>query len=380
MDITGPDLERLVALGGQIFAQLMQEMPEAQIRPIPSLELGGPEIQVIPDRERAAKMGLTSEELGSIVSAAVDGVKASDYLYEGDEIDLTVIGADHGPRRIQDVEQMLLRTSEGQLVPLSSVAEVRLINGPEQINHVERDRAITLEVTPPEKMPLEAAMKLIKERIVEPLRGSGALGSLYGIRLSGTADKLTAARNALQGNFLLAVLITYLLMCGLFESYLYPFVIMFSVPPAAMGGFIALRLVSRFVTFQQLDIIAMLGFVLLVGIVVSNAILIVHQALNFMRDQQMPPRDAIAESVRTRVRPILMTTATTLGGLAPLAVVTGPGSELYRGLGSVVLGGLVSSTVFTLVVVPTLFSLVLDAKLRLSGAFKGKWLVSPKLR
>jgi len=306
IEITGPELPRLVALGGRIFGQLRQELPEAQIRPIPSLELGSPEVQIIPDRERAAKMHLTSEELGSIVSSAVDGLKASDYQYYGDEIDLTVIGANQAPQRSQDFEQLLVRTREGR------------------------------------------------------------------IRLSGTADKLTAARNALRGNFLLAVLITYLLMCGLFESFLFPFVIMFSVPLAGIGGFIGLRLVSRFVEFQQLDIIAMLGFVILVGVVVNNAILIVHQALNFMRNEQMGPREAIAESVRTRVRPIFMTTTTTLGALLPLALVTGPGSELYRGLGGVVLGGLVSSTIFTLVLVPTLFSLVLDAKLRMTRAVRGE--------
>ena len=160
---------------------------------------------------------------------------------------------------------------------------------------------------------------------------------------------------------LLALLITYLLMVALFESWLYPLVIILSVPLGAVGGILGLRLLNLFY-LQPLDVLTMLGFVILIGTVVNNPILIVHQSLNHMREDQMPPRHAILESVRTRIRPIFMTTTTTVLGLLPLVLFPGAGSELYRGLGSVVLGGLVVSTIFTLVLVPTLFSLALDAK------------------
>jgi HAE1 family hydrophobic/amphiphilic exporter-1 len=153
-----------------------------------------------------------------------------------------------------------------------------------------------------------------------------------------------------------------LLMAALFESFLYPFVIMFSVPLAAVGGFLGLYLVNQFLSPQPLDILTMLGFVILIGVVVNNAILVVHQALNFMRQDNLPPREAIRESVHTRVRPIMMSTVTSVCGMLPLVFFPGAGSELYRGLGSVVVGGLTVSTVFTLFVVPTLFSLVLDAR------------------
>ncbi len=192
--------------------------------------------------------------------------------------------------------------------------------------------------------------------------------------MSGTADDLTVTYNALKWNFLFALLLTYLLMAALFESFVYPLVIIFSVPLAAVGGFLGLFLINRLVTYQAMDVLTMLGFIILIGVVVNNAILIVHQSLNFMQPGRrshyaleledlsaaMPARQAISEAVRTRLRPILMSTLTTLFGLSPMIIASGAGSELYRGIGSVVLGGLAVSTVFTLLVVPALFSLVMD--------------------
>ncbi|RME07074.1 MAG: efflux RND transporter permease subunit, partial [Deltaproteobacteria bacterium] len=167
---------------------------------------------------------------------------------------------------------------------------------------------------------------------------------------------------ALQWNFLLAVVITYLLMASLFESFLYPFVILFSVPLAAAGGFLGLHLVNVLLTYQSFDILTMLGFVILVGIVVNNAILIVHQTLNHLREEGMPPNEAIREAVRNRTRPIFMSMLTTVFGMLPLVLFPGAGSELYRGLGSVVIGGLALSTIFTLFLVPPLLSLLLELR------------------
>ncbi|MBC8350355.1 MAG: efflux RND transporter permease subunit, partial [Planctomycetes bacterium] len=166
---------------------------------------------------------------------------------------------------------------------------------------------------------------------------------------------------ALRFNVLIALLITYLLMAALFESWLYPFVIILSVPLGAVGGILGLTVLNQFYA-QPLDVLTMLGFVILIGTVVNNPILIVHQSLNLIREKGLSPDDAILASVRTRVRPIFMTTTTTVLGLLPLVVFPGAGSELYRGLGSVVLGGLTVSTIFTLVLVPTLFSLMMGIR------------------
>ena len=192
----------------------------------------------------------------------------------------------------------------------------------------------------------------------------GLLGGLYKANLAGTADKLQEARESLQWNFILAIAISYLLMAALFESFLYPIVIMFSVPLAAVGGFVGLRVLNLF-TLQAMDVLTMLGFVILIGTVINNAILIVHQTLNNMRESKMESRQALIESVRTRIRPIFMSVSTTVFAMLPLVVFPGAGSELYRGLGSVVLGGLIVSTIFTLLLIPAVFSLVMDIKERI---------------
>ncbi|NQV24340.1 MAG: efflux RND transporter permease subunit [Rhodopirellula sp.] len=369
VEITGPDLRKLVALGGQIFGQVRTLLPPGtQTRPIPSLDLSSPEVHIEPHLIQAAEMGMSANELGYTANALIDGAYAGDYFIGGDKIDLTIKGRDENVRNAQDVEALPIATPMGQIVPLGALAEVSMKSGPEQINHRERQRAITIQVTPPPEMPLEEAMIQIRDEIVRPLQSSGQLDGGYRIDLAGTADKLNATWEALQFNVLLALLITYLLMAALFESWLYPFVIILSVPLGAVGGVAGLQLLNLFV-LQPLDVLTMLGFVILIGTVVNNPILIVHQSLNLMREQNLPPNQAIIESVRTRIRPIFMTTMTTVLGLLPLVLFPGAGSELYRGLGSVVLGGLLISTIFTLVLVPTLFSLMLDAKLAVVRLF-----------
>jgi HAE1 family hydrophobic/amphiphilic exporter-1 len=220
----------------------------------------------------------------------------------------------------------------------------------------------------------------------------GAVGAvLMGVAVGGLFFGLGAQPSLLTARLVWALAVTYLLMCALFESFIYPFVIMFSVPLAVVGGFLGLRIVHDWTMMdptrapQQLDVLTMLGFVILIGVVVNNAILIVHQALNFMHGRfgegetddagagtTMPPLEAIAESVRTRIRPIFMSTLTSVGGMLPLVLFPGPGSEMYRGLGSVVIGGLLMSTIFTLVLVPLLFSLTLQMTEGLRAALKNE--------
>jgi HAE1 family hydrophobic/amphiphilic exporter-1 len=272
--------------------------------------------------------------------------------------------------RIQDLANLLIQTPKGERVTLGSLAEIGLEEGPTQINHIDSERAITVQVIPPMEVPLETAMATVRDKVVEPIKAGGTLGTLYRIDLSGTADDLTRTRSAIQWNLILAVIISYLLMSALFENFLYPLIIMFSVPLAAAGGFVGLLLVNLFIAYQALDIITMLGFVLLIGIVVNNAILIVHQALNNIRYADMPTREAIQESVRTRIRPIYMSAITSVFGMLPLVLTPGAGSEFYRGLGSVVVGGLLVSTVFTIFLVPALLSLVLDASRAMKRALR----------
>ena len=174
---------------------------------------------------------------------------------------------------------------------------------------------------------------------------------------SGTADQLQQTWDAMLIQLLLALIIVYLVMAVLFESFIYPLVILTSVPVAAAGGVagIALLNLSR---FQPLDMLTLLGFVILIGIVVNNAILILHQTLFHLREERMSPEQAIDTATRNRIRPIFMSTLTSVFGMLPLVLFPGAGSELYRGLGSVVVGGLALSALLTLLMVPPLLSVL----------------------
>jgi HAE1 family hydrophobic/amphiphilic exporter-1 len=379
VEITGPEVTKLVALGGQVLGQVMQMIPGVQAIPQPSLDLSNPEIHINPKLVQAADMGINTTDLGFTANALIDGAYVSDYYLNGKKVDLTVMGEDRYASMTQDIQALPIATPFGQLVPLSAVADVELASGPEQINRRERERAITIQVTPPATMALEDAMDQIRDQIVTPLIEGGQLDGGYHINLSGTADKLRDAWTALRMSVLLACIITYLMMAALFESWLYPFVIILTVPLGAVGGVIGLYLLNWYLYFtldfyvpQTLDVLTMLGFVILIGTVVNNPILIIHQSLNHMREDGMSPSDAIVESVRTRIRPILMTAVTTVLGLLPLVLFPGAGSELYRGLGAVLLGGLVASTVLPLVMVPALFSLTMEAKAWLVGLIFGE--------
>ena len=361
IEIKGPDLSKLINLGRQIYGAVAQVMPDAQIRPIPGLDLGNPEMRIIPDRDRLSRLGMTTSELGLTVDAFVDGAKASTYRLYGDEIDLVVKSKEGKLELTQDLAGLPVISRSGEKVTLGSLADISLEEGPIQINHIDSQRAITIMVIPPKNISLEAAMAIVKEKVVDPIKASGALSNIYNIKLGGTADDLTRTREAFIWNFILAIVISYLLMSALFENFLYPLIIMFSVPLAAAGGFVGIFLVNSFIADQPLDILTMLGFVILVGVVVNNAILIVSQTLNNIRERNMASREAIAESVRIRIRPIYMSSITTVFGMCPLILFPGAGSEFYRGIGSVVVGGLLVSTVFTIFLIPALLSLTFDA-------------------
>ncbi len=367
LEISGPEMERLVAIGGQIMGQTRQVLPEGtQTRPIPGLDLSSPELHVLKKSREANDLGINSVELGYAINALIDGAYVTDYFVGGDKIDMVILASQNYDANSQDLESQYLATRNmAEPVRLDSIANVSLSSGPESIQRRERQRAITIEITPPPTISLEETIDILKSKIMQPLEQSGALGSDYHLNLSGTADKLQQTWIALRGNILLAVMITYLLLAALFESWSYPLVIILIVPLGAVGGIMGLKLLSLYHVAtggvpQSLDVLTMLGFVILVGTVVKNPILIVHHALHLIRNEGFGLNDAVADGVRARIRPIFMTTLTTIFGLLPLVLFPGAGSELYRGLGAVVLGGLLISTIFTLVLVPTVFSLMHD--------------------
>ena len=354
VNISGSSIEGMIAATSRMMDAISEAIPDSQMRPNPALDLMFPEVRFIPDGEALRASGMTAEQFGTALDVIMDGRDIGDFKREGEKkIDLILKLDETHIATPEDVADALLPTPAGMTVPISALSTMVRTNGLTSIRHLERKRTFSLEVTPPYSITIQEAMEIVQDEVVPQLRAQGALDGMT-VTLGGTADKLIQTRRALQWNFLLAVAITYLLMSALFGNFAYPLVILFTVPLAGAGGFIGMRLVDMFIAQQQLDIISMLGFIILVGVVVNNAILIVHQSLNNIRIRGMQHREAVMEATKSRLRPIYMTAATSIFGMLPLVVWPGPGSELYRGLGSVVLGGLAMSTIFTVFLIPSL--------------------------
>jgi HAE1 family hydrophobic/amphiphilic exporter-1 len=364
LDISGDDLELIVAAATRLFEKIRDDIDGTQVRPVPSIELSYPEAQIIPDRERLKTNGMTSRELGLALDVLMDGTYVGDFKQEGKKkIDLIIKSADAGIATPEDLYHSLLSTPKGQMVPVSSLARLEHTAGMTQIRHLERKRTVTLQITPPDDMALQEALEIIEQEIIPAVRAEGLFKELE-VGISGAADKLIETRNVLQWNFVLAALIAYLLMASLFSNFIYPLIIMLTIPLAGAGGFIGLKLLNIFLVQQPMDVLTMLGFVILIGVVVNNAILIVHQALNNFHNRGMTHHDAVLDSTRSRLRPIYMSAATSIFGMMPLVLVQGAGSEMYRGLGSVLLGGLAVSTVCTVFVIPAILMFVIPMEKR----------------
>ncbi len=359
VNISGEQIEDIAGSAMTLFGGVNEKIPGAQVRPIPSLETSYPEILVIPNKEKLAANGLSEQDLGTYVDILMDGRRIDDYSPEGiKKIDLVLKGSDKEFDSPENILQATIVNNFGDLIKVGDVADLQYSQSMPQINHLERKRTITLQVTPPADLPLQTAIEIIENELVQPLSAAGKLKNVT-VTIGGNADKLVSTGEALKWNLLLALLITYLLLSALFENFLYPLIILFTVPLAAAGGFVGLTLVNTFITRQGFDVLAMLGFIILIGTVVNNAILIVHQSLNNVRYNGLVGLEAISEAVRTRIRPIFMSATTSLLAMTPLVLATGSGSELYRGLGSILLGGLAVSTMFTLFVIPALLAFVI---------------------
>ena len=358
-NVSGPDLAAVLDVALRATSLINIVLPREagnQLQPKPGLELGAPEVRVLPDPLRLADNGVSARELGLTVDAFNDGLRVDEITVEGRRIDLTLLGPQRKIRETQGIANLPVVTRSGMILPVSSLADVVVTAGPTEIRHLERVRTVTLEILPAAALPLEAAIEIIDSEVIDKLRAEGLPPGVR-LGLSGTADKLTQTWDAMVVDLILAVVIVYLVMAVLFESFLYPLIIMLSVPLATAGGIGGLAVLNLY-TFQPLDMLTLLGFVILIGIVVNNAILLVHQTLYLVRHENKEVAEAIVEATRNRTRPIFMSTLTSVCGMLPLVLFPGAGSELYRGLGSVVVGGLALSALLTLTIIPPLLTLV----------------------
>jgi HAE1 family hydrophobic/amphiphilic exporter-1 len=377
VDLFGDSLEDVQAAAGAMMGSLMGTFPPGSIMPDPmNFSLPTPELRLIPNDERLLELGMSRRDVGLAMQASSDGIiLPRQFETDGDLKDIKILSpASLGDDPVAALQAVPLAAPDGSIIKLADVASMQRVTVPEMIKHVNRQRAVTLQLTPPAGMPLQSAIDMVDAKVKE-LQAGGAIAPGVDVAMAGSAGKLNDIKVALVGDgtwlgtatssLVLALLVVYLLMVVLFQSWIYPLVILVSVPLATLGGFAALSIVhlwslsDPYMPVQNMDVLTILGFVILAGVVVNNAILIVHQSLNFLREGETDVQRAISMAVESRVRPIAMGTLTSVGGMLPLVLMPGSGSELYRGLGAVVVGGLAVSTVFTLVLVPILLHVVL---------------------
>ena len=360
VDISGESIEEIANIGGQLFMAARGAVKGSQVQPIPSIELLYPEVRIIPDRDALKAVDMNSKELGVVVDVLMNGRKIGDFEQDGKKkIDLRLKADTDQIQTPQDILNAQISLPDGTLSQVSSLATSQDTTGISEIRHLKGKRTITLRVTPPEGMTIQETMEILGG-VIKGMEATGVTKNVT-IGLSGTADKLSETIGVLAQNFIMAIIIIYLLMAALFGNFIYPIVIMFTVPLATAGGFIGLKMTNMFLAPQPLDVLTMLGFIILVGIVVNSAILIVHQSLNLIHKEGMAHKEAVLEATRTRIKPIYMSALTSIFGMLPLVLVPGPGSEFYRGLGSVITGGLVFSTFLTIFVTPALLMFFIKA-------------------
>ena len=347
VNIQSRDMDAMHAAAGYGMGAVARYLPGAMARPNPGIDFSEPELRFIPDDRRIAESGWTRQQMSIVMRALGDGVYVGDY-FDGDRRMDIVLRAPEW----QSPEQLAatpVATPAGGIQSVDQLVRMERTAGPSQIRRVDRRRAVTLIVTPPAGMSLEESIEILKQKVEPELLAM--LPEDGEISYYGSADDLNIALSNMSRSFVLAILVLYLLMSGLFRSFVDSLLVISAIPLATVGGIALLRLMNL-----PMDLLTMIGFITLLGLVVNNAILLVHQTRSAEREG-IDRRGAVEQAIRRRLRPILMSTLTSLFGMMPLLLIPGPGSEVYRGLAAVIVGGMSVSAVFTLVYLPSLLRL-----------------------
>ncbi len=347
INIQGNDIDSLLRAAQIGFFKIPSVFNGARARPRPGLQLAEPELQMAPKEDRLIEAGWNRATMANVTRLLGQGLFVGEY-FNGEE-KLDIIARVEPWATPEELAAIPLYTPNGGTLPVSELVDIQRTAGPDLIRRLDRRRTITLELRPPQGMPLEVAIEKIKQEIVPLMEQQ--LPEDGEIRLSGSADNLKTAIKSFTSSFILAVIILYLLISALFRSFTDSILVVLALPLATVGGVLILRLLDL-----PADLLTMLGFIILLGLVVNNAILLVHQARTAERSGKAR-REAVRESVRIRLRPILMSTLTSIFGMLPLLLISGAGTELYKGLAGVIVGGMTVSTAFTLILLPSLLQL-----------------------
>ncbi|MCL1039559.1 efflux RND transporter permease subunit [Shewanella submarina] len=356
IDLQGPDMEALMQVAATSMGMINEALPGATVRPLPGLSLAQPELQLVPDERRLAQAGVDRTQIANAIRAYTSGLFVGEYFDGNERMDVLLKGPEW------DVPEQLAATPvftrSAGIQTVGELAQIRRTVGPTQLQRVNGKRAVSLLVFPPEDMSMDEAMEVLQSGTLDAIRAS--LPDDASLAFRGTADRLNQTITDMGTNFLLAVIILFLLMAALFKSPKDSVLVLLSMPMAVCGGVISLQLLNL-ISFQSLDLLTMIGFIILMGLVVNNAILLVDQTRQGSRDG-LSLDDAIYQAVATRARPVYMSTLTSIFGMLPLVLVPGVGSEIYRGLAAVIVGGMTFSALFTLILMPSLLQLAGAAK------------------
>jgi HAE1 family hydrophobic/amphiphilic exporter-1 len=344
IEIQGYDLDSLRVASDEVLRRLRQSNRFADVES--SLERGHPEVQIYFDQERAAALGLTVKQISDQVVGKIRGRVATRYSWRDRKIDVLVRLSEDERQSIAAVRELIVNPESERPVPLSSVAEIRVAEGPAEIRRGNQERLALIQAN----LAYGDLGSAVEE--VDTLLADMQLPYGLTMNISGQSEEMSASFKSLMFALGLAVILVYLVMASQFESLLHPFVILFSIPLAAVGVALALWL-----TDTSLSVIVFIGLIMLAGIVVNNAIVLLD-LINQLRERGMERIAAIKEGARLRFRPIMMTTLTTVLGLLPMALGLGEGSEMRTPMAITVIGGLLTSTLLTLLVVPVMYSLL----------------------
>ncbi|TRX54507.1 efflux RND transporter permease subunit [Thalassomonas sp. M1454] len=373
VDIAGNNITELYQAADAVYQQASVVFDQPQINSQPSsLTLDQPLIEIKPRWQRLAELGFSNSDFGYAVAAMSDGAYVDEFILNDDKVDIFLFSGAGNEQNLTQLADTPLVTPQGNVLPLNALADLVESQNSNSVRRVDGNRTVSVYIIPPRNVALEIAEQKVREELLPTLWQEGKIAQGIKVSISGAADQLEATQASLSSNFIIALVLCFLLLVAIFSHWRYPIFILATVPLGMAGGLLGLVAVNGInavlnsigmASFHlPFDMITMLGFLILLGTVVNNPILIVDQTRRGIIEQGMQVKAAVMQALEKRLKPILMSTATTIFGLAPLVLIPGEGTELYRGVGVIVLSGILVSTLLTLTFLPALLVATLKDK------------------
>ena len=346
-NVRGADLKQLVEISDKMAESMAAQPGLVDVNS--TYDSGKPEVNVLIDRDKAADLGVSVQDLGNAVRALIGGQEVTTFEDDGETYDVRVRLAETDRNRPESILDVPVRTKDGRLIELRNLVRVEEATGPVQIDRQDRMRQVTVMANLETAKPLGEALADVRKLETD-------IGLPDGIEsaFTGEGDTMAESFASIGFSMMLAVILIYMVLAAQFESLVHPFTVMLSLPLSIVGALGLLALTGR-----TLNIFTMIGMIMLMGLVTKNAILLVDYT-NLLRSEGMGKTDALLKAGPIRLRPILMTALSTIAGMVPVAVGMGAGAETRAPMGTAIVGGMITSTVLTLVVIPVVYSVMDD--------------------